>query len=69
MKKATRGTTEQARLLTIDQASKYTGMGKSKCREWCEEIGAFRKIGTLARFDKVVIDAALDAMATQAAVS
>ena len=48
------------RLLSIAQLSQYTGLGKTKARIWADEIGAVRKIGTRALFDKQVIDAALD---------
>ena len=41
--------------------TRYTGLGKTKARTWAESIGAVRKIGTRALFDKQVIDAALDA--------
>jgi predicted DNA-binding transcriptional regulator AlpA len=69
MIKATRGTIEQARLLTLQQACIYTGMGRDKCREWCKKNRAFLKIGTLARYDKSAIDATLDAMTTPSATS
>lgn len=64
MRKAIRGPIEEARMLTIEQASSYTGLGRSTCRKWCEEIGAVRKFGNMVRFDKVVIDNALDQMET-----
>lgn len=48
------------RLLSITELTRYTGLGRTKAREWAEEIGAVRKIGTRALYDKHVIDAALN---------
>lgn len=44
------------RMMTTEQACKYTGMGKTKLRVWGKEIGAARKFGKALRFDKEVID-------------
>lgn len=53
----------EPRMLTIDQACAYTGRGRTSCREWCNEIGATRHYGAkMVRYDKSVIDAALDGM-------
>ena len=60
MNKAIRGNITDTRLLTPDQAQAYTGMGRTMCRKWCDEIGATRKFGSSVRFDKNVIDKALD---------
>lgn len=48
------------RLLSITELTRYTGLGRTKAREWAEEIGAVRKIGARALYDRYVIDAALD---------
>lgn len=48
------------RLLSITELTHYTGLGRTKAREWAKEIGAVRKIGTRALYDRHVIDAALD---------
>ena len=61
-KKNTCNNISMVRLMTLEQASNYTGMGRTACSKWCKEIGAFRKIGAMARYDRVVIDAALDAL-------
>ena len=50
------------RLFTIDQACSYTGRGRTAFRLWAEEIGAVRHFGKAVRFDRLVIDQALDAM-------
>lgn len=50
----------EPRLLSMRELTRYTGLGKTKAREWAESIGAARKIGTRALYDKQVIDAALD---------
>lgn len=67
MNKATRFSTEDTRMLSIDQAMAYTGRGRNSCRTWCDEIGATRHYGRAVRYDKKVIDAALDAEAAQEA--
>ncbi len=48
------------RLLSITELTHYTGLGRTKAREWAKEIGAVRKIGTRVLYDKHVIDATLD---------
>lgn len=53
---------EQKRLLSIDEVSTYTGLGKTRARSLMEEIGATVKYGTRVLFDKKVIDAAIDNM-------
>lgn len=60
MNKATRGAIAEARMLTIEQACAYTGMGKASLRNWCEQIGATCRFGRMVRYDKTVIDKALD---------
>lgn len=52
----------EKRMLSVDEASFYTGMGRNTCREWLREIGAIRKIGRRVICDRKVIDAALDNM-------
>lgn len=59
--KVTRETDIEPRLLSMKELTIYTGLGKTKAREWAESIGAVKKIGTRALYDKQVIDAALDA--------
>ena len=59
--KAERATIEP-RMLTTAQCCAYTGRGITSMKEWCREIGAVRKFGTMIRFDRKVIDAALDAL-------
>lgn len=54
---------DNARLMTAEQAQGYTGMGKTVFRQWADKIGATRKMSAhLVRYDRKVIDAALDAM-------
>lgn len=52
----------EKRMFNIDEAALYAGMGKTRAREWLRDIGALRKFGAAARYDKRVIDAALDAL-------
>lgn len=44
------------RMLSITEASVYLGLGRSTALVFLEEIGAKRKIGKRALYDKVVID-------------
>ena len=57
----------EPRLLSMAELKAYTGLGKTKAREWADSIGATRKIGRRALYDKRVIDAALDAEKGEAA--
>lgn len=51
------------RMLTIEQACTYTNRGRTSCREWCDSIGATRRFSRkLVRYDREVIDKALDDM-------
>ena len=60
---------EHARLLTLEQACTVTGMGRNRCKERCDRIGAKRQFSPrLVRYDKQVINRVLDQMA-QAAVT
>lgn len=52
-----------ARMMTCEQAAAYTGMGRTTFRVWADKIGATRRFGErLIRFDRIVIDKALDSM-------
>ncbi len=52
-----------ARMLSEVEACNYVGMGRVYFRQWAAEIGARRVFSKrLVRYDKTVIDAALDAM-------
>ena len=44
------------------EAAAYVGMGRTYFREWAKGIGARRKFGRSVRYDKKIIDSALDAM-------
>lgn len=57
----------EKRMLSIEEAAFYAGMGRTKCREWLREIGATRKVGTRVLCDRKVIDAALDSMTVETA--
>lgn len=50
------------RLFTVDQACTYVGRGKTMFKAWAKEIGAERRFGKTVRYDRLVIDQALDAM-------
>ena len=60
---------ENARLLTLEQACTVTGMGKNRCREFCDRWGATRILSPrMVRYDRKTIDRVLDSM-EQAAVN
>ncbi len=50
------------RLLSESEAREYIGLGRIRCREYCEKIGAVRRIGKRVLYDRTVIDRALDEM-------
>lgn len=55
-----------ARMMTVQQASAYCGMGKNTFRKWADQIGATRKFGTkMLRYDRAVIDRVLDEMSSE----
>lgn len=52
-----------ARMMTLDQGSGYTGMGKTYFKKWATEIGARVYFSPrLVRYDREIIDKALDDM-------
>lgn len=48
------------RMLGIDEASQYIGMGRNYTRSLMREIGAERHFGRRVLFDKQIIDQALN---------
>ena len=52
----------EKRMLSVNEAIDYCGLGRVKTLEWCKEIGALKKIGRRSLIDKQVVDAALDAL-------
>lgn len=52
----------EKRLLDVREGAMYTNMGMHSFRQWCESIGAVRRFGKSVRFDRHVIDNALDEM-------
>lgn len=55
---------EDKRLLTETEAAGYTGIGRTTFRAWAAEIGARRTFGRAVRYDKHVIDKAIEEMAS-----
>lgn len=49
----------EKRFLNIKEVCIYIGLGRTKAREYMNEIGATRKIGSRSLYDKVVIDEVL----------
>ena len=52
----------EIRMFDVEQGSAYTGRGKTAFKAWANQIGATRRFGRSVRYDRRVIDAALDAM-------
>lgn len=50
------------KLLDVKQLCMYLSLGKASAEAFAKACGAKRKIGKNARYDKAVIDAALDEM-------
>ena len=50
----------EKRLLTLQEAAQYIGLGTRRAREFMNQIGAVRKFGSRVLFDKNVIDQELD---------
>ena len=52
--------TIERRLMSLSEAAAYIGQGATKTREWAESIGAKKKFGSRALYDRRIIDEALD---------
>ena len=50
----------ESRLLSLREAAAYIGQGTTKTREWLDSIGAKKKFGSRALYDRHIIDKALD---------
>lgn len=50
----------EQRMITAQEGATYCGMGKTTFRKWAEQIGARKVIGNLVRYDRLIIDAAID---------
>lgn len=62
MNKRKDGVTELKRMLSADECCSYLGLGRNKAREFAEAAGARRTYGRRVLYDRVKLDAALDAM-------
>lgn len=49
------------RMFSLSEACEYTGMGKTRAKEYLSEIGALQRRGRKLLYDRKIIDAALDA--------
>ncbi len=50
----------EKRMLSLHEAMDYTGLKQTKFRAWAKEVGALKKIGGRALYDKRIIDVTLD---------
>lgn len=62
VKRNNEGSITEKRMLDINEVCSYTGQGRTRARQYMDEIGATRKFGKRVLFDKKIIDAALDRM-------
>ena len=51
---------KMVRLMGIDEAAAYLGLGKNSTRRFAEESGAVRRYGRRWLVDRVALDKALD---------
>ena len=51
----------EKRMVTAQEGAGYCGMGTTFFRKWAAQIGARRKIGSLVRYYREILDMALDA--------
>lgn len=58
---------EGKRLLSVEELTKYLGLGRHASRQFAGNVGAVKRYGKRVLFDRVVIDAALDQMGEQLA--
>lgn len=56
---------ERPRLMKENDALHYMQMGRTAFRRWADSIGATRHIGGSVRYERSVIDKALDAAAAE----
>lgn len=54
------GNIAEKRLLNIKEVCSYIGVGQTQARKYMDEIGATKRFGRRALFDKTVIDKALN---------
>ena len=52
----------EPRMLTQKQAEVYTGLGRNSLTDFARRIGARRKVGRTVLYDRVILDAGLDAL-------
>ena len=54
--------TQNVRLMSVEEAATYMGLGRTAFREYAVKIGADRHIGRRVLYDKHVLDKAIDDM-------
>ena len=60
MNKRNKGPIAETRWFDLEQGCTYTGLGKTSFRAWAKQIGSEIKIGRIVRYDKQIIDKAMD---------
>lgn len=62
MKKRTRTSEQEARLMGLDELVAYTGLGRNKARDLAEEANAVKRFGRRCLYDRILIDRFIDNM-------
>lgn len=60
LNKRIKGSISDTRWFDLEQGCTYTGLGKNTFRNWARQIGAEIKIGRIVRYDKAILDGAMD---------
>ena len=60
MNKRNKGPITETRWFDLEQGCTYTGLGKTSFRSWAKQIGSEIKIGRIVRYDKQIINKAMD---------
>ena len=51
----------EKRLLSAQEGAEYTSMGVNSFKMWAAKIGAVKRYGRMVRYDRLIIDAGIDA--------
>jgi hypothetical protein len=55
----------EKRLMTVEEFTEYTAMGRTKGVRWAKSIGAVKRAGRRILIDRVILDKAIDEMPTE----
>ena len=55
----------EKRMLSVEEAMAYTGLGKNRLYDFAREAGALKKYGKRTLIDRVLIDRSIDRMGAE----